>query len=101
MAQRFKYDKGEFNVSSNISVLLVYESSYGRPVAVARSDSRNLLVRVAAAAIDEAQARAELLRQADQTLGEIEREEAIRLEKVLGMLIPELGQLSDPNDLRH
>jgi hypothetical protein len=50
-----------------------------------------LLVRVAEAAINEAQARAELLSQADNILGEVEREEANRLQRVLNLLVPELS----------
>jgi hypothetical protein len=79
-------------MESNLTVLLVYEPAGGKPVALARTESRKLLICVAAAAISEAQARAELLRQADNVLGEVEREEAIRLERVLNLLVPELGR---------
>jgi hypothetical protein len=52
------------------------------------------------AAIDQAQARAELLRQTDLTLGEMQREEVIRLEKVLGILMPELNVPTNQVEMR-
>ena len=42
------------------------------------------------AAVQEAQARVELLAAADELLGEVEREEAFRLRRVLELLIPAL-----------
>ncbi len=77
-------------MDNNLSVLLVYQPSGAKPVAVARVDRRSLLLKVAATAIAEAQARAELVKAADLVLGAVEREEAQRIIRVLNLLIPEL-----------
>ena len=78
-------------MAPEVSVVLVYDSPTGKPIMLARSDDRRLLVRVAMTAIGEAQARAEIFKQTDETLGTIEREEAIRLERLLNRLVPELA----------
>lgn len=80
-------------MEKSLAVFLVYEPAGGSPVTVARVGSRGLLIHVAEAAITEAQARAELFREADQVLGDVEREEAARIEGVLKMLVPELNQM--------
>jgi hypothetical protein len=80
-------------MEKSLTVFLVYEPPDGRPVTVARIGGRGLLINVAEAAITEAQARAELLRDADQVLGDVEREEAARLERVLKMFVPELNRM--------
>lgn len=85
-------------MEKSLTVFLVYEPTGGSPVTVARVGSRGLLIHVAKAAITEAQARAELFTEADQVLGDVEREEAIRLERVLKMLVPELNRIDvDPS----
>lgn len=80
-------------MEKSLTVFLVYETPGGSPVTVARVGSRGLVAHVAEAAITEAQARAELFREADQVLGDVEREEATRLERVLKMFVPELNQM--------
>ncbi len=77
-------------IETSLAVLLVYAPQGGRPVTVARVSSRNVVVQVAEAAIAEAQVRAELFRETDEVLGGVEREEVIRLERVLKIFMPEL-----------
>jgi hypothetical protein len=78
-------------VQRNVSAVLVYEPVGGRPLTIARVDDQALLLRIAEAAIGEAQARAELVARADDLLGEVQREEVNRLKKVLTLLVPELN----------
>jgi metallophosphoesterase superfamily enzyme len=82
-------------MEKQLSILLVYEPAGKKPVAVARIDSTRILLRVAEAAIGEAQARAVLFGDVDQVLGDVEREEAKRLKNVLHYLLPELGRSDD------
>jgi hypothetical protein len=79
-------------LDTKVSILLVYEPFGKRPVTVARVDSTSLLLRVAEPAIGEAEARAALLAEADKVLGQVEREEVKRLERVLRSLLPELSK---------
>src|SRR4051812_48786146 len=69
---------------------ILYEPERGRPLTVVRIGDRRLLVAAAEAAIAEADARAELLCEADEFLGAVQREEAERVRRVLKMLLPEL-----------
>ena len=78
-------------METQVSILLVYERYGQRPITVARVDSTRLLLRAAETAIAEAEARAALLAEADNVLGEVESAEAKRLEKVLHFLLPELS----------
>jgi two-component sensor histidine kinase len=80
-----------------ISIMLLYEppAARGKPVPVARVSNEDLIKTVARAAVQEAQARVESLAAADELLGEVEREEALRLRRVLELLIPALKS-SDP-----
>jgi hypothetical protein len=75
---------------STVSLLLVYEPAGGRPLTVARVDDRRTLVGAAQVAIVEAEARAELMGEADKILGEVEHAEALRLKTVLRLLVPEI-----------
>jgi hypothetical protein len=77
-------------METKVGILLVYEPSGKRPIAVARVENTALLLCVAEAAIAEAEARATLSAEVDKILGEVEREEAKRLDTVLHFLIPEL-----------
>jgi len=79
-------------VENGLTVLTVYSPQDGSVVTVARVSSRGVLIRVAEAAIAEAQARAELFREADEVLGGVEREEVTRLERVLKIFVPELNR---------
>lgn len=63
---------------------MVYEQSGMRPLVVARLTSSDLVARAAELAMHEAAARADALRDTD--LGRLAREEADRLQKVLGLL---------------
>jgi hypothetical protein len=80
-------------MEKSLAVFLVYEPTRGSPVTVARVVSRGLLMHVAEVAITEAQARAELFREADNALGEVECKEAARLERALKLLVPELNRM--------
>ena len=77
---------------SKTSVHLIYESGLGRPLTAARVDDRRLVKEVAAAAIREAYQQAETVGCVDQFVGEVQREEAARLERVLRKLVPELSE---------
>ena len=69
---------------------IVYEPERGRPFTVARVADRLLLVAVAQAAIAEAEGRASAIAEADEFLGTVQHEEAERIRRVLGILVPEL-----------
>jgi hypothetical protein len=71
-------------------VHLVYESNFGRPLTAAKITSRKVLLEVARTAIREAYERAEVVGEMDMFVGEVQWEEAARLERVLKKLIPEL-----------
>lgn len=75
----------------NVSLLLVYEPAGGRPLTVARVHDRRMLLDAAQLAILAAEQRAEELAAADRVLGEVEQAEAVRLRKVLSLLVPELN----------
>ena len=72
------------------SLQIIYEGDYGRPLIAAKIEDRQLLVHAAQIAIAEAFSQAEAVADVDRFLGEVQQEEAARLAKVLGMLIPEL-----------
>lgn len=76
---------------TNVSLLLVYETPGGRLLTVARVDDMGLTRLVALTAISECEGRAAGLATVDATLGAIQRQEAIRLRQVLGMLIPSIA----------
>ncbi len=82
-------------MTGNVSLLLVYEPTGGRPLTVARVDDRAMLRDAAQLAISAADKRAEDLAAADRVLGELERAEAARLRKVLGLLVPEFRVKDD------
>ena len=71
-------------------VAVIYEPDGGRPLTVAQVGDRRLLAAVAQAAIAEADEQAEALTEADALLGAMHREEAARLRRVLGILVPEV-----------
>jgi hypothetical protein len=75
---------------------ILYTGDAGRALTVARVADRGLLLAAAEAAIDEAQAQAEQLAEADPILGRVQHEDAERLRRVLGILLPELAGPSDP-----
>jgi len=72
------------------SLCIVYEGDIGRPLTAATIEDRQLLVEAAKKAIAEAHERAKAVMPVDAFVGKVHREEANRLKKVLGMLIPEL-----------
>ena len=72
---------------------ILYEGE-GRPLTVARVSDRHLLVAAAEAAIREAEERAEGIGQVDDVLGAVEHEDAWRLRRVLGILLPEMSRPS-------
>jgi hypothetical protein len=73
------------------SLQIIYEGDYGRPLTAATVLDRQLLVHAAEAAIAEAHRKADAVADVDDFLGTLQHEDAARLAKVLGMLIPELG----------
>ena len=76
------------------SLQIIYEGDYGRPLTAAKIEDRQLLVQAAQTAIAEAFQQAEVVADVDSFLGEVQHEDAARLARVLGMLIPELGKPS-------
>ena len=78
--------------TGTISVMLVYEPATSKrgPIPLVRLEDRTLALKVAQSAIANAEARAEELSRNDEFLGEAEYQEAERLRRVLGLLIPGL-----------
>ena len=76
------------------SLQIIYEGDYGRPLTAAKIEDRQLLIQAAQAAIAEAFQQAEAIADVDSFLGQVQHEDATRLARVLGMLIPELGKPS-------
>jgi tRNA uridine 5-carbamoylmethylation protein Kti12 len=74
----------------NISLHIVYESENGRFLTAAKTHNRKLIQQAAETTIQEASELAEVLRESDQFLANIQREEAERLQRVLKTMIPEL-----------
>jgi hypothetical protein len=72
------------------TLLIVLEGESGRALAVAKVESHFLLTTAARVAIREKQQQAEKLSSHDMALAVVAREEAHRLERTLGALIPEL-----------
>ncbi len=77
-------------MAANVSLLLVYEPTGGRPFTVARVEDRRIVLGAAQFAIVAAEQKAEEFAAADHVLGEVERAEAGRLRRVLSLLVPEL-----------
>lgn len=71
---------------------ILYQGDSGRPLTVARVDDRRLLVAAAEAAIQESRDRATQLAEVDAVLGAVEQEDAERLRRVLGILLPEVSE---------
>ena len=75
----------------DVSLRIVYESEgAGKALTAARVTNQQLLIEAARAAISEAYDQAEAVAEVDAFLGEVHREEADRLARVLGLLVPEL-----------
>ncbi len=75
----------------DVSLRIVYESEgAGKALTAARVTNQRLLIEAAEAAITEAYDQAEAVAEVDAFLGEVHREEADRLARVLGLLVPEL-----------
>jgi antitoxin component of MazEF toxin-antitoxin module len=70
---------------------IVYRAQIGQPLTAAVVENRQLLVEAAKAAIAEAHEKAEAMDEVDEFVAELQREEAVRLERVLARLIPELN----------
>jgi len=75
----------------SVELVIVYEPQDGRPLSVAKVPDRELLLSAARAAIDQAEVQADVLAGVDAGLGIVQREEAERLRRLLGLLIPELA----------
>jgi hypothetical protein len=70
---------------------IVYRGQIGQPLTAAVVENRQLLVEAAKAAIAEAYQKAEAMEEVDEFVAELQREETVRLERVLARLIPELN----------
>jgi hypothetical protein len=80
----------------NAGLAILYEPAAGRPLTVARIGDRRLLVAAAEAAIREARDYASALQDADAVLGAVQQEEAERVRRVLGLLVPEVDVQTSP-----
>ena len=74
----------------DVSLHIIYEGNVGRPLTAAKTHDRELLVQAANPTIQEAFERAELIGVVDEFVGNVRREEAERLQRVLKTMIPEL-----------
>ena len=81
----------------NVSLHIVYESDVGRPLTAAKTNDRELIKLAAKTVIYEAFKRADTIRKSDKFLGDVQKEEAERLQRVLQILIPKLvnGEIID------
>lgn len=75
----------------NISLHIIYESEIGRSLTAAKIHDRNLIKETAKAAINDAFKRAKMIADQDAFLGDVQTEEAERLQRVLQIMIPELN----------
>jgi hypothetical protein len=75
----------------NISLHVVYEGDIGRPLTAAKTQDRELIKLAAKTVIYEAFKRAKKISESDKFLGDVQKEEAERLRKVLGIMIPDLA----------
>ena len=74
----------------NISLHIVYENGTGRPLTAAKTYNSALIREAAKVAIYEAFDKASLMTETDCFVGNIQREEAERLKRVLEIMIPGL-----------
>jgi hypothetical protein len=81
----------------NISLHIVYESKLGKSLTAAKTYNRSLIKQTADTVINEAFEKANFTGEADAFVGELQKEEAERLKKVLRIMIPELtnGEVID------
>ena len=75
----------------NVSLHLIYESGIGRPLTAAKIHDQELIKEAAKAAINDAFERAKMVAGEDAFLGDVQREEAERLQRVLQIMVPELN----------
>lgn len=75
----------------NVSLHLIYESEIGRSLTAAKVHNKKLIMETAKAAINDAFERAKMIADQDPFLGNVQREEAERLQKVLVIMVPELN----------
>jgi hypothetical protein len=80
---------------SDVSIVLLYEPTSGRPVPIARASDPALIVAVAKSAISDASARASRLYRANPIVGKVERAEVKRLKEVLALLVPDASVRDD------
>lgn len=69
---------------------IIYRGTTGQALTAATIEDRGLLVAAAKAAVSEAFERAEAIAADDEFVGDLQREEAERLARILARLIPEL-----------
>jgi hypothetical protein len=75
---------------ASIGLYITFEPEYGKPITLARVHERGLLLNAASTALLEAEAAAEEMAAEDDTLGELQRQEAGRLRLALELVLPEL-----------
>lgn len=75
----------------NISLHIVYESELGKSLTAAKTYNRSLLKQTADTVINEAFEKANLTSESDVFVGEVQKQEAERLRRVLRIMIPELA----------
>ena len=73
-----------------VGLYITLEPANGKPVTLARVQDSDLLLGVAAVALDEAEALADRMAEQDPVLGTLQRQEAGRLRNALELVIPGL-----------
>ena len=72
----------------NVMLAILYAPEGQKPLSIARIHDRGLLSVAAVKAIQEAEATASELMEDDPTLGTLQLEEANKLRRILGLLLP-------------
>jgi hypothetical protein len=79
----------------NISLHIVYQGPAGTPLTAAETKNRDLIRQAAKTTIREAFDSARLAGESDKFVGEVRKEGAERLKRVLKVMIPELNELPE------
>ncbi len=74
-------------MAQQLVLYVAYEPAQGRPVGLARLTDRDLLSKAAETAISDARRRAEVAAAQDPILGQIQADEACRLERYLRQFV--------------
>lgn len=73
-----------------VRLYITLEPEHGKAITLARVNDRELLGNAALAALREAESMADEMASQDETLGQLQRQEASRLRQALELVLPEL-----------